>query len=128
MKTTRLIAVIMVTLLVMSGMAMAAGPVKMNQSTQVSAAVQNLNSGTSAAVKMTAYDNIGTKVAQLCKEVYLRGSGNTTTVAFDWIAPNYETGLYWSTKVEAGGTCAASSGSTSDYDSDSDSDDDEDHH
>ena len=110
--------------LVSSGLALAAGTVQMNQAVNVSADVQN-NSGNNllAAVRLKAYDRVGNAVGHVCKEVTLAANG-ITTVDYAWLAPAYETGLYWSSKVDVGGACVNQDADETDASSsDSDSDD-----
>jgi hypothetical protein len=120
MKSVKIILLAMLIAMSATGLALAAGSVKMNTTTNVSAAVKN-TTGESvyAAVKMMGFDKVGTAVGHLCKEVYLP-KYNTTVVNFSWLAPNYETGLYWSAKVDKYGSCGTHD--TDDADSDSDSD------
>lgn len=130
MKLMKIVMLAAVFAFVASGVALAAGSVQMNQTVTVSADVKNTtNNGIRAAVKMAAYDKVGTAVGHLCKEVYL-AANRVTTVNYLWQAPGYETGLYWSPKVEIGGSCVnATDGSSHDSDdTDSDSDDHHDSH
>ncbi len=120
MKLAKIIILAILLAFTTTGMALAAGSVKMNSTTTVSASVTNKTSkSVYAAVKMMAFDAVGTAVGHLCKEVYLR-SNQTTPVSFSWLAPNYETGLYWTAKVDTTADCG-----THDHD-DADSDDDSD--
>ncbi len=113
----------MVVALASTSMGMAAGSVQVNESVYVSANVKNTTSkALRAAVKLTAYDDAGTVVGKVCSEQYLNAN-STKTVTYRWQAPNYKTGLYWSSKVIVNGACINQVvGDDSD-----DSDDDEDH-
>ncbi|MBA3007591.1 MAG: hypothetical protein KKB91_14125 [Proteobacteria bacterium] len=132
MKIVQIILLAMVVALASTSMGMAAGSVQMNESVYVSANVKNTTSNAlKAAVKLTAYDDAGTVVGKVCSEQYLRAN-STKTVTFRWQAPNYKTGLYWSSKVVVAGTCINQVvGDDSDHhddgDDSDDSDDDEDH-
>ena len=134
MRTTKLILLAMLIAFVSVTMAHAGAQVMKNQSTIVKASVQNNSSDSVlAAVKMSGYDDAGTKIGQLCKQTWLK-EGKSTDVAYAWTAPNYATGVYWSAKVEVGGDCPNSDLPPNDYneaydsDSDSDSGADSDHH
>lgn len=124
MKITKTIMLAMFIALVTSGLAMAAGTVQMNQAVAISADVQNSTGNyLAAAVRMQAYDNVGNAVGHLCREVTLRPNA-VTSVSYLWRAPSYETGLYWSPKVEVNGACINQDADETDYDhGDSDSDD-----
>ena len=120
MKLAKIITLAILIAFATTGLALAAGSVKMNSATTVTASVKNNTSrSVYAAVKMMAYDAVGTAVGHLCREVYLR-SNETTPVSFSWMSPNYETGLYWTAKVDTTGTCGTHD--TNDADSDDDSD------
>ena len=127
MKTAKLILLAMLVAFVSVTLAHAGTQVQVNQAATVKATIKNVNSSTMAAVKVTGYDDAGVKVGQLCKEVYLRGYGNSTDVSYTWNAPAYATGIFWQAKVENNGTCPnvdLPTYDTHDYhDSDSDSDD-----
>ena len=105
MKVAKIVILAMVVALTSSGLAMAAGSVQMNQAVAVTADVQN-TAGTDlqAAVRLLAYDNVGNEVGHVCREVTL-AAGDITTVSYEWRAPSYETGLYWSSKVDVNGNC-----------------------
>ncbi len=128
MKIAKTIIMAMVVALASTGLAMAAGTVQMGQTANVSADVKNSTGNyLQAAVRMQAFDNVGNAVGHVCKEVTLRPN-DVTTVDYTWRAPDYETGLYWSPKVEIGGSCVNQDADESDYSShDSDSDDHWDH-
>ncbi|MFZ5760825.1 MAG: hypothetical protein ACOY32_14510 [Thermodesulfobacteriota bacterium] len=122
MKLAKMIVLAMLIAFFTSGMAFAAGTVKMNATTTVTASVKNNTSrSVYAAVKMMAFDAVGTAVGHLCREVYLR-SNTTTPVSFSWQAPNYETGLYWTAKVDTSADCGTHDSDDRDSDSDSDGD------
>ncbi|SHJ31113.1 hypothetical protein SAMN02745165_02073 [Malonomonas rubra DSM 5091] len=127
MKTIKMIVLAMLLAFVTVTLAQAGTQVAKGQIAPVKVTVKNAGYSTMAAVKMTAYDNAGSKAGQLCKEVYLRGYGNTTAVEYSWQAPNYATGLFWQAKVEKNGECPNVEVPTVDpvpsHDSDSDSDD-----
>ncbi len=128
MKITRTILLAMVIALASSGLAMAAGTVQMNQAVNVSADVQNTTGNyLHAAVRMMAYDQKGNAVGHVCREVTLRPNA-VTTVDYTWRAPGYETGLYWSSKVDINGACVNQDADETDTShDDSDSDDHWDH-
>jgi len=132
MKFAKIITLAILLAFFTTGMALAAGSVKMNTTSTVSASIKN-NTSTSvyAAVKMMAFDAVGTAVGHLCKVVYLR-SNQTTPVSFSWLAPNYETGLYWTAKVDTTADCGTHDHDDADSDSDSDGDslhfDSDEHH
>ncbi|MEW6519047.1 MAG: hypothetical protein AB1461_06500 [Thermodesulfobacteriota bacterium] len=120
MKLAKIIILAILLAFVTTGLAQAAGSVKMNTNTTVTASVKNnTDRSVYAAVKMMVFDAVGTAVGHLCREVYLR-SNNTTPVSFSWLAPNYETGLYWTAKVDTTGTCGTHDDDDADSDSDSD--------
>lgn len=134
MRTAKLILLAMLVALVTVSLAHAGTQVQKNQATTVKASVKNMtNKSVRAAVKLSGFDNAGTKVGQLCKETWL-GEGRTANLEFAWNAPAYATGVYWSSKVEVGGECPNVELPdieipVYDYDSDSDdSDADSDHH
>lgn len=123
MKLSKIVLLAMIFAFVTVGMAQAGTQVQLNQNAEVKAAVKNTTGNTvRAAVKLTGYDDVGTAIGHLCQETYL-AAGQTTDLAFTWQAPSYATGIYWSPKVEVGGSCANQDSTTS-YDSDSDSDSD----
>ncbi len=123
MRTKKILLAMLIALVTVS-LAHAGTPVLKGSISPVKANVKNTGYSTMAAVKMTAYDDAGGKVGQLCKEVYLRGYGRITAVDYSWQAPNYATGLYWQAKVEKNGTCPNADVPTYDYEEhDSDSDD-----
>lgn len=125
MKSIQLILLAMLIAVTTTGMAMAAGSVQVNEAISVSADVQNSTSNdVQAAVKLRAYDNVGNAVGHLCREVTLPAS-DTITVDYQWRAPAYKTGLYWSTKIVTNGTCDNHDGDDTDSDSDSDGDSDD---
>lgn len=133
MKTIKMLILAVLIAFVTVTLAQAGTVVAKGQFAPVKVSVKNPGYSTMAAVKMTAYDDAGAKAGQLCKEVYLRGYGNTTSVEYSWQAPSYATGLFWQAKVETRGTCPNADVPTydyTDYHSDSDSDDDayETHH
>uniref|UniRef100_C6E755 Uncharacterized protein n=1 Tax=Geobacter sp. (strain M21) TaxID=443144 RepID=C6E755_GEOSM len=79
--------------------------VLINQSTTVKAAVQNTTTRSRiGSIVMTGYDDAGTVIGHLCKNAYLP-AGRTTTVEIPWQAPNYPTGVYWSSKVAVNTFC-----------------------
>jgi hypothetical protein len=120
MKSAKIFFLAVVFAMASAATALAAGSVKMNTVANVSAAVKNTTAtSVYAAVKMMGFDQVGTAVGHLCKEVYLPKNA-TTVVNFSWQAPNYPTGLYWSAKVDKYGHCGTHD--THDEDSDSDSD------
>ena len=120
MKLAKIIILAILLAFTTTGMAQAAGSVKMNSTTTVSASVTNKTStSVYAAVKMMAFDAVGTAVGHLCKDVYLR-SNQTTPVSFSWLAPNYETGLYWTAKVDTTTDCGTHDNNDADSDDDSD--------
>lgn len=135
MRTAKMILLAMVVALVTVTLAHAGTQVQKNQATTIKASVQNnSNDSVRAAVKLTGYDNAGTKIGQLCQVSWL-GEGRTANLEFAWNAPAYATGIYWSSKVEVGGDCpnvelpdVEVPVYRFDSDSDSDSDDDSDHH
>ncbi len=108
-----------------TGLAMAAGSVQVDQTVTVSADVKNATDvDLQAAVKLVAYDIAGTAVGHVCREVSL-AANKTTPVSYQWRAPSYETGLYWSSTVTIDGVCANHDGDDTDSDSDSDGDDED---
>ena len=119
MKTFKIVLFTVLTIFAATSIAQAAGQIQMNQSTTVSVDVQNdSRRDVRAAVKLSGYDSKGNSVGHLCREVRLKDR-SVTTVDYTWQAPGYETGLYWSPKVEVDGSCPGS---------DKDDDDDDDHH
>jgi len=122
MKTTKNILLAILLTLFFVGMAHAGTQVQINQQTLVKAQIENVTHNTvRAAVKLFGYDDAGTVIGHLCQETYL-GAERITTLEFNWQAPAYATGVYWSPKVEVGGNCV-NQDTTYDHDSDSDSDD-----
>ncbi len=124
MKLTRTVLFAMFIAFATSGLALAAGSVQMNEAVAVSADVKNATGNyLRAAVRMRAFDDAGNAVGHVCREVTLRPN-DITTVSYLWRAPSYETGLYWSPKVDVGGACVNQDADESDHDhGDSDSDD-----
>lgn len=105
MKIAKTIILAMVIALASSGLAMAAGSVQTNQAVAVTADVKNsAGNDLQAAVRLLAYDNVGNEVGHVCREVSLP-AGDITTVSYEWRAPAYVTGLYWSSKVDVNGVC-----------------------
>ena len=109
--------------------ALAGSSVKMNQQAAVSTLIKNNHwYDVRAAVRMTGFDDAGNVVGHLCKEVTLKDK-EVTRVSYLWQAPGYETGLYWSPKVDVGGQCASNESSGDEYYHDHDDDHhDDDHH
>ncbi len=128
MKVAKTVSMAIVLALACPGLALAAGTVQMNQTANVSADVKNTTGKyLHAAVRMMAYDQKGNAVGHVCREVTLRPN-DVTTVEYAWRAPAYETGLYWSPKVDINGACVNQDADETDYSShDSDSDDHWDH-
>jgi hypothetical protein len=128
MKVAKIVSMAIVIALAGTGLALAAGTVQMNQTANVSADVKNTTGNyLHAAVRMLAYDQKGNAVGHVCREVTLRPNA-VTTVDYTWRAPGYETGLYWSPKVDINGACVNQDADETDYSShDSDSDDHWDH-
>lgn len=124
MKFSKILVVAMFLAVIISGPAMAAGTARMNEAVDVSANVQNTtNEYLQAAVRMKAFDKVGNAVGHLCQEVTLRPNA-VTTVSYIWRAPGYETGLYWSPKVDINSACVYQDADESDHNhGDSDSDD-----
>lgn len=105
MKTAKTILMAIIIAGMSANLAQAGSTVKINSTTTIKAAVKNnTRSSASAAVKLTGYNNAGVIIGTLCKSAYLV-AGRTTTLDFPWIAPNYATGIYWSSKVEVGRSC-----------------------
>lgn len=136
MRTAKLILMAVLVAFVTVTLAHAGTQVQINQSAAVKASIKNTTTrSVSAAVKMTGYDDAGTKVGQLCKQVWL-GAGKTTAVDYTWRAPSYATGVYWTAKVEKNSTCPAVAVETyhddyhnsDDYDDDHSDDADDSHH
>lgn len=130
MKITKTILLAMVLAIASTGLAMAAGTVQMSQAVAVTADVQNsTGNDLRAAVKLLAYDNTGNAVGHVCREVTLPAN-DVVTVSYQWRAPGYATGLYWTSKVTVGGDCVNHDvdDTDSDSDSDGDSDDSDDHY
>jgi trans-2-enoyl-CoA reductase len=122
MKRSKIVLLALLLTFVLVGMAQAGTQVQINQQAMVKAEIQNVTHNTvRAAVKLFGYDDAGTVIGHLCQETYL-GADRTTTLEFNWQAPAYATGVYWSPKVEVGGSCV-NQDITYDHDSDSDSDD-----
>ena len=117
MRLAKIVIFSLIFAIATAGVSLAGEQIKMNQITEVSASVENKTSRTvRAAVKLFAYDNAGTMIGHLCQEVYL-SANDTTMVNYAWQAPAYETGIYWSSKVEKWTHC----GSHDHDDTDSDS-------
>ena len=116
MKMTRILMLAMLVAFVTVSLASAGTQVLKNQSTTVSAKIEN-KTGRSvpAAVKLTGYDDTGNIIGHLCREAYL-SAYRPTTLEFAWQAPGYATGVYWSSKVEKYGDCP----STDSYEHDDD--------
>lgn len=128
MRTVKLIVMAMLIACITGTLANAGTQIMTNRSTTINAAVKNNTSRSiSAAVKLTGYDDGGTVIGRLCKSVYL-GSGRTTNVDLAWQAPNYTTGIYWSSKIEVGKKCPSTVVTTTDDDNDNDDNDDDHHH
>ncbi|MDA3902222.1 MAG: hypothetical protein PF441_02100 [Desulfuromusa sp.] len=136
MRTTKLILLAMIIAFVSVTMAHAGMQVQKNQATTVNVDVKNnTDRSVLAAVKMTAFDNAGVKIGQLCKQAWL-GEDRTTAVEYVWTAPGYATGVYWQAKVDVRGECPYvevpnydfNNYSDSDSDSDGGDDSDADHH
>lgn len=105
MKTAKAILMAILIAGMSATLAQAGSMVKINSTTTLKAAVMNnTRSSASAAVKLTGYNNAGVIIGNLCKSAYLK-AGRTTTLDFSWKAPNYATGIYWSSKVEVGKSC-----------------------
>ncbi len=125
MKVAKIVILAMVVAFASTGLAMAGGTVQMNQAAAVSADVKNTtNNDVQAAVKLLAYDRVGNAVGHVCRVVTLPAN-DITTVSYLWRAPGYETGLYWTSKVQVGGACANHDADDTDSDSDSDGDSDD---
>lgn len=121
MKLSKVILLAMVFAFALVTMAQAGTQVQLNQAALVKADIQNTtNNSVRAAVKLIGYDDVGTIIGHLCQETYL-GANGVSSLSFNWQAPAYATGVYWSSKVEVGGTCATQ---VTSYDTDSDSDGD----
>lgn len=126
MRTVKLLVLTLLFAFATGTLAHAGTQIMKSQSTTIKAAVKNNTSrSVYAAVKLTGYDDAGIAVGKLCKGVYL-SAGRTTTVEYPWKAPNYATGIYWSSKVEANKTCPSTIVTTSDDDHDDHDDDDHD--
>lgn len=122
MKTSKNVLLAILLTFIFVSMAQAGTQVQINQQAMVKAEINNVTHNTvRAAVKLFGYDDAGTVIGHLCQETYL-GADRTTTLEFNWQAPAYATGVYWSPKVEVGGNCV-NQDTTYDHDSDSDSDD-----
>jgi hypothetical protein len=125
MRTVKLLVMAMLFAFTTGTLAHAGSQILKNQSTTIKAAVKNnTTKGVLAAVKLTGYDDTGVAIGKLCKSVYL-GAGRTTTVEYPWQAPNYGTGVYWSSKVEVNSACPSATTATSHHDDDDDHDDDD---
>lgn len=106
MKLAKIIPFVLLLVFTTTGMAVAAGTIKMGTSTTVSASVQNKTSTTSkAAVTLRAYNQAGTQIASLCKKDVYLPKNSTTVVKYTWTAPKYATGLYWNSKVNLKNYC-----------------------
>ena len=131
MKLSKIVLLALIIAFAATGLAVAGSSVKMNQQAAVSALIENSHwDDIRAAVRMTGYDDAGNVVGHLCKEVRLE-SRRVTQVSYLWQAPNYETGLYWSAKVDVGGYCTNQESGGDDYWHDHDEYDDhhdDDHH
>lgn len=128
MKLSKIVLFALIIAIASTGLAMAGSAVKMNQQAAVSTLIQNNHRyDVRAAVRMTGYDDAGTVVGHLCKEVTLN-SNRVTQVSYLWQAPGYETGLYWSPKVAVGGYCANQESGGDDYWHDDDDDHYDDDH
>lgn len=138
MRTVKLLVMAMLLAFTTGTLAHAGSQILKNQSTTIKAAVtNNTTKSVLAAVKLTGYDDTGVAIGKLCKSIYL-GAGRTTTVEYPWQAPNYGTGVYWSSKVEVNSTCPSTTTVVNYHDDDNDDDDhdeddddddhDDDHH
>jgi len=126
MKLAKIIPLALLLVFTATGMALAAGTIKANTSTTVSASVQNKTSTSSkAAVTLRAYNQAGTKIASLCKKDVYLPKQSTTKVTYTWIAPKYATGVYWNSKVNLKNYCDTTYTVTNDDDDHDDDDDDE---
>jgi hypothetical protein len=125
MKLAKIIPLALLLVFTATGMALAAGTIKMGTSTTVSASVQNKTSTTSkAAVTLRAYNQAGTQIASLCKKDVYLPKNSTTKVTYTWTAPKYATGVYWNSKVNLKNYCDTYTYHADDDDHD-DHDDDE---
>ena len=105
MKTAKTILMAILIAGISASLAQAGSTIRVNSSTYVKANVKNTTrNNTSAAVKMTGYDDAGVIVGKLCKKTTLY-AGKTAAISFAWKAPSYPTGIYWSTKVEPNKSC-----------------------
>lgn len=121
MKLTKIVILAMIFAFATSGMALAGSHIQANQTTEITASVQNTtNNSVRAAVKLVGYDDAGVAIGHLCQEVWLERN-NTRNLTYAWKAPSYATGVYWSSKVDVGGDCV--NRDETDYTGDSDSDD-----
>jgi hypothetical protein len=106
MKLAKIIPFALLLAFTTTGMALAAGTIKMGTSTTVSASVKNTTRTTSkAAVTLMGYDQAGTRVAKLCKKDVSLLKSSSTVVKYTWVAPKYQTGLYWDSKVNLKNYC-----------------------
>lgn len=129
MRTALLVILAALLLAGTPGTVRAGTQIQANRITDISASIENTGGhGTGAAVKLLAYDDAGTVIGHVCREIYLPAN-DVTTVNYAWRAPAYATGVYWSSKITPGGSCLNHDGDDTDSDSDSDGDsDDSDHH
>lgn len=129
MRTIKLLVMAMLLAFTVSSLAHAGTQVAKKQYATVKAAVKNNTTrSVLAAVKVTGYDDANVVVGKLCKSVYL-AAGKTTSIDFPWQAPNYGTGIYWSSKVEVGVACPSTTLVVhDDHDDDDDDDHDDDDH
>jgi len=120
MRTMKLIMMMLLFACISVTLAHAGSSVQKGQSTTINATVKNTTrSSALVAVKITGYDDSGSVIGHLCQNTYIK-AGRTANVSFPWQAPNYGTGVYWASKVEAGVSCPSSV--------DEHDDDDDDHH
>lgn len=127
MRTVKMIVLSILFACVSATLAQAGSQVKINSSTIIKAAVKNTTTrSTSAAIKLTGYNNAGVVIGSLCKSTWL-SAGKTTYVEFPWTAPNYATGIYWSSKVEVSKSCPTTVVINDDHDDDDHDDHDDDH-
>lgn len=79
--------------------------VQINQATTVKADIKNITTRSRiGSVVLTGYDDAGTVIGRLCKNVYLP-AGRTTAIELPWQATSYPTGIYWSSKVAVNSFC-----------------------
>ncbi len=101
---------------VTANMAEAGTQVQINKYTTVKAAVKNTTTRSrTASVVLSGYDDAGTKIGNLCKNVYLP-AGRTTNVEIPWRTPSYATGMYWSSKVAVNVSCPSTGGDDDEHD------------